>query len=105
MTQFEKMTIPVSKAIVATIFICSNLIIGLTAYFSSKNGVRDGFDKVNNRLSDLENKYNAKIQALEINEDYLKRDLADIKGIVMTYREAIKPNTLQPEDKKAERMN
>lgn len=91
MSKIENMTISVSKGVAVLIGVCSLLITAFTVYFAAMNGVRDGFDKVNNRINGNEKTYELRFQAIENGTESLKDDLADLQRIVMTYREATKP--------------
>ena len=79
----DEMTITVKRAAAIIVFLFS-------VYFAAMKGVNDGFDKVNEKhaiLQEIVAQNSTQLQVIANDIAYLKRDIQ----IVMTYREAIKP--------------
>ena len=82
MTSIEKTTITIGKAATVTVFIVSFVVTTLGVYYAAMNGIRDGFEKYNDRLNEMENKNNLRFQALEIHDSHLDNKLIDINNTV-----------------------
>ena len=91
-SQTEKMTGLIKTWVVivsTTITICISVF---AVYTAAVKGINDGFEQVYERINKIDKDYGLRIQALENSYAYQKDDLADLKRIVTTYREALKPD-------------
>ncbi len=76
--KLEDQTLPIGRVTVIVIAACSFCITVLGVYFAAMNGVRDGFEKQNEKINDLK----LRVQRIEIKQDGFEHDL----NAVTSYR-------------------
>jgi predicted PurR-regulated permease PerM len=84
MTSIEKSTITVGKAAIITVSVCSFVIMVMGVYYAALNGVREGFDRVDKRIDNIENKYNERFQKIEISVHHASSKVMDLDRTVNT---------------------
>lgn len=72
MTSIEKSTMKTTTVAIVIVTVVSSLVTGLTTYFSSVHGTKEGFNQLRYEM-------NLKFKDLDKEDEMIRRDLVDLE--------------------------